>query len=404
MYNGPVQKFLAIAVGALGCLVGILWAISHHTPGSNIVWPVARSWWGEPRVLGDTTYVAAGEAVPKLGIVYGFLPYWNVSGYRVHEAVTHLSYFRLAVNGKGEFMTQAGDGGYQIYSSAQMQTVREQAGRSNIKFEVTIFSSQSDEIYKLIRCVTCQDKLITNIKELMTSDRLDGINLDLEYLGYVSAEERDLFTKFVFRLREMMTDNFPRAQLSIDVYGGAAWLENNLWDLRQIAKIVNRVIVMGYDYKTRSASAPGPSAPVLGGEVYGGDIWADVRGLMKYVPREKIVLAVPFYGYAWETTSGDIRTAKTYPGTGQTMMYRGAQKILADKSLGAQEYWDDQSLTPYLVYQEEGKWKIGFFENERSLRYKMDLIGKLGLGGMAIWALGYEGEYQELWDTISERF
>jgi spore germination protein YaaH len=117
-----------------------------------------------------------------------------------------------------------------------------------------------------------------------------------------------------------------------------------------------------------------------------------------------LVLAVPFYGYAWDTTTGDINTAKTYPGTGQTMMYRGAQKILADKNLGAKEYWDDKSLTPYLVYQENETWKIGFFENQRSLRYKMDLIGKLGLGGMAVWALGYEGEYRELWETISERF
>ena len=88
------------------------------------------------------------------------------------------------------------------------------------------------------------------------------------------------------------------------------------------------------------------------------------------------------------------------------MTYRGAQNILADKSKKAVQKWDEKSLTPYLVFydQEAERWHIGFFENERSLDYKIDLIEQLNLGGMAIWALGYEGEYLNLWQTIEARF
>ena len=52
----------------------------------------------------------------------------------------------------------------------------------------------------------------------------------------------------------------------------------------------------------------------------------------------------------------------------------------------------------------EKRCQIGFFENQRSLEYKIDLIENLHLGGIAIWALGYEGEYQQLWETIDSRF
>ena len=88
------------------------------------------------------------------------------------------------------------------------------------------------------------------------------------------------------------------------------------------------------------------------------------------------------------------------------MTYRGAQNILKDKKYQAKEKWDENSLTPYLTFynEETERWHIGFFENERSVGYKMDLVRKLNLSGMAIWALGYEGEYQSLWNKIGEQF
>ena len=32
------------------------------------------------------------------------------------------------------------------------------------------------------------------------------------------------------------------------------------------------------------------------------------------------------------------------------------------------------------------------------------MVSALNLGGIAIWALGYEGQYDELWQTITQRF
>ncbi|MBQ6438322.1 hypothetical protein IJJ12_02985, partial [bacterium] len=92
-----------------------------------------------------------------------------------------------------------------------------------------------------------------------------------------------------------------------------------------------------------------------------------------------------------------------------TLTYAAALKILSDRQYGATQHWDEVSLSPYLVYRAsnddgENRCHIGFFENERSLAYKMDVVAKLNLGGIAIWSLGYEGHSTTLWETISQRF
>ncbi len=396
--NKPLITALGLFIVGMSGLM--LLVKTQKTP---VALPIEQELLTKSKVLGEYSYQAEGEVQKKLGLVYGFLPYWNVGDYQIPEPVSHLAFFRLAVNGQGEIVKKNGDGGYQVYEGEKFQNILQQIKRRKIKLEMTFFSAQSGEIEELIECESCQDKLVETMATLIARDQLDGINLDFEYLGTVSPQQREKFTHFVYKVKNMIDVRHPRVKLSIDVYGGAAKM-NNLWDFPKLAKIVDRVIVMGYDYKTKRATVPGPSAPTLGQTAWGGDIWADIISLIKFIPSEKIVLAVPFYGYAWETTTDNLATAKTFPDTGATLTYKGAQMILNDKNLKAKEKWDEKSLTPYLVYYDHDRHHIGFFENERSLGFKMDLIEKLNLGGIAIWALGYEGEHQQLWDEINQRF
>jgi spore germination protein YaaH len=73
------------------------------------------------------------------------------------------------------------------------------------------------------------------------------------------------------------------------------------------------------------------------------------------------------------------------------------------KALKLTQHWDERSLTPYISYVEDEEYFIGFFENERSLSYKIDLASGLNLGGVAIWAMGYEGDTADLWQAIENR-
>ena len=377
----------------------------------QVVYPLGRHYLLESHVLGETTYQASNSAQAQIkdGIVYGFLPYWNVDDYQLDDSLTHVAYFRLALQANGSL---ANDVGLSMYQSERFTHIVEQIERQNLKFDLTIFTSHSDDIYAFVTCEQCQERLIAQLDDIITQDHVDGINLDLEYLGTLTQDEQQKMTYFLYHLKNMLQEKHPRTKLSIDVYGGAANMDSNLWDFSKIGQIVDRVIIMGYDYKTTGADTPGSSSPTLGANLWNGGIWENVLAMKRYVSSDKIILAIPFYGYAWETTTCELATAKTHPDTGQTLTYRGAQNILADNAYRAVEHWDENSLTPYIVFHdpevEEGsaddRCHIGFFENERSLTYKINLIENLNLGGIAIWALGFEGDYPELWQTINSRF
>jgi len=441
MYN-RVMRYRPFILSAFLLLawVGVLLGVNLWQ-SNQVIYPINRDFLRQKQVLGDYTYQSesSGSAQANLGIVYGFLPYWSVDNYQIDDTVSHVSYFRLAVDSQGNLVT---DGGANIYRSPQMQQILDQINQRQMNLEVTIFTSHSDEIYDLVTCKKCRERLIAQIDELITTDRLDGINLDLEFLGTLTPEERQDMTFFLYNLKNMLIEKHPRTKLSIDVYGGAANMTSNLWDFAAINNIVDRVIIMGYDYKTRRADTPGSSSPTLGDNIWNGGIWDDVISMSRYIDAHKIILAIPFYGYAWETTSCNLADAKTYPDTGQTLTYRGAQNILNNPNSDAIEYWDEHSLTPYIVFTDDGTrpenevaaidqnltepnptgspaqvepeieseqtdekhCHIGFFENAKSINYKIDLVENLNLGGIAIWALGYEGDYPELWQAIDARF
>jgi len=65
--------------------------------------------------------------------------------------------------------------------------------------------------------------------------------------------------------------------------------------------------------------------------------------------------------------------------------------------------WSEITKSPYIVYEEHGQLFQIQYENTLSLKLKLDLVNQSYLGGIAIWALGYETPFTDLWDTI-DRF
>jgi spore germination protein YaaH len=54
---------------------------------------------------------------------------------------------------------------------------------------------------------------------------------------------------------------------------------------------------------------------------------------------------------------------------------------------------DELGLQPYVIYQEKDTdyYKQIFYEDKDSLKKKVDTAKKYNLGGVALWAIGYEG-------------
>jgi len=339
-------------------------------------------------------------------VVYGFLPYWNLNSVVLQPELSHLAYFALAINPDGQLRLRE-DGtvepGYAKLNSDSLLDIINIAAEQDTQVELVLSQFIASDISQFLGSEKAQEKLFETLDNILLAYPISGINIDVELNGTPSKQERDQFTKFIKDLRSHLDAHYGSISLSIDVYAGAS---NNkqLWDIPALAEYIDYFVVMAYDFHRRSSPQAGPVAPLFGGgELWDGDINEHLRTFLSYVPANKLLLGIPFYGYEWQTTSRDSQS-HVFPDTGTTASIARVKELLQRKEeLQVIEHWNEDALSPYLSYVEDGEIYVVYYENSRSISYKLDYVNQLDLAGIAIWALGYEGADRELWDIIQRK-
>lgn len=339
-------------------------------------------------------------------VIYGFLPYWNINDVVLQPETTHLAYFSLTVTADGRIQTREETYAEPGYNRLQSETFLDQAElvkQRGGQVELVLTQFNNDDIVTLLSSPTAHQRLLSEIDALILAYPITGINIDVEYSGEVTSTLRQNLVKMVATINDHLEKRYDHINVSIDMYASAAD-SNSFWDVGALQNYVDYIVVMAYDFHRRSSPQAGPVAPLFGGKkLWDSDINQHLQTLVKKVPRHKLLLGVPFYGYEWQTTSRNSQ-AHTFPDTGSTASFKRVQELLARKDeLKVQEHWNEEALSPYLSYEEDGEIFVIYYENSRSLSYKLDYVNQLDLGGIAIWALGYEGDSRELWDVINRK-
>ncbi len=343
----------------------------------------------------------------RANVVYGFLPYWNLSDIDLQPEVTHIGYFGLALASDGTLVTHEEGGQAPGFTALQSEKLLELANTIEARggrMELVVTQFYGDDTVAFLQSEKAQTTFLETLDSIILAYPVTGLNLDIEPSGIeFTPKLRNEFTAFVTRVRQHLNSKYDTIPLSIDVYASAS-SNDQLWDIPALANQVDYIVIMAYDYHRRSSQQAGPVAPIFSGDdVWSEDINKHLKGFLAYAPAEKYLLGVPFYGYGWQTTDKSA-TALTYPESGFTATLDKVQEILADeKTNGVVEHWNEHALAPYLSYTEEGETYIVYYENPRSIAYKLDLVRELGLSGMAIWALGYESGDRSLWDVIQQK-
>lgn len=342
-------------------------------------------------------------------VIYGFLPYWNQSSVTLQKELTHLGYFSLTIKADGTFLESLPDGtremGLHRLNSEQMLDVIDEAQQQGTAVEVVITQFNHGDITAFLSSKKAQESFFAALDSVLLAYPISGVNIDFETSGSTNQKMRDDLTSFMKDLRAHLDGRYSNITLSIDTYASAAQ-NPQLWDIPALAEHIDYIVVMAYDFHRSSSANAGPVAPLFGGkELWEGDINNYLQAFLATVPPEKILLGIPFYGYEWQTTSRDSRS-HTFPNTGSTASYKRVQGLLENsrQTLQVEEHWNEEALSPYISYIEDGEIYVIYYENSRSISYKLDYVNQLNLGGIAIWALGYEGNSRELWDVIERKF
>ncbi len=338
--------------------------------------------------------------------IMGFLPYWTMKEASISGQLTDIAYFSIGLNADGSLRERT-DGERDIgllrlqeeSFTAWMQERHIQGQRLHIT--VTMFNA--DDIAALLSNKVSRQRAVNALVQLVASYPFDGVQLDVEYAGEVNDVLRANYVSFVRELSVELDQLDSHLELSVAMFASAA-SRYTFWDPAKLYPFADFLVVMAYDYHVRSSPVVGPVAPIFGrgSGRWENDVVSNMRDLLKQVPADKLVLGIPFYGYEWTSTS-DQPGSSAYPDSGATATYQRVAEILGDPELAAKERWDEDALSPYVTYQENGQTQFIYYENTRSLSYKLDFVQQLGLQGIAIWALGYEGGRPELWETIGRK-
>lgn len=331
-------------------------------------------------------------------IVYGYLPYWTSKTAKLPSALTNLSFFSLPIHADGRLLPddEVWETGEKQVDTGILENLRLKAPHAAL--ELTLTMMDQDDIEMFLATPSATPTFLSQLDKLLAKHKLTGINLDVEYVREADETARARFTNFASQIRKHLDRNHPTLSFSIAVLADAA-SRPRLTDIKALVPFVDHFVIMAYDYVRRASPQSGANAPLYGEaqEKWGKNIMHSVKAYTEIVPAQKLILGVPFYGYEWSVTSTDVYN-HTIPQSGKTAIYERIKSLI--DSGKAVRYFDQNSLTPYVLYTQNGKQQQIYYEDSQSLAYKLELVRQAGLAGIAIWALGYEGDSNELWETI----
>ncbi|WP_430387913.1 glycosyl hydrolase family 18 protein [Dyella sp. 20L07] len=233
-----------------------------------------------------------------------------------------------------------------------------------------------------------------------TTQGFAGFQFDFENIAWTDRDALTLLTrqtadalhKHGLQLSMAVVPNAPG-------YAGGGTFSKWMWedwrgayDLKALSKVLDLVCLMTYDQHTRWTT-PGPVA---------GMPWTmqHLTYALDVVPKEKLSLGIPLYGYHWYA-------GNPVHADGKESSNISADYIDADESLPlAQQYgatlqWDPVEHESWFYFYRDQMREWVFLPDAHAFRDRYALVKQYGLEGFCSWVLGAEDP--AIWNVLPNR-
>ena len=233
--------------------------------------------------------------------------------------------------------------------------------------------------------------------DFLREHNFDGLDMDWEY---PKSSDKENFSALLSELRQAFDyeaeDSGKEALLlSAAVPVGPDNVRGG-YDVPAVAKALDFVNLMAYDFHGKWESQAGHNAPLYAPSSdsewrkqlsveFAAKMWTRLG-----TPKEKLVIGMPTYGRSF-TLSNPSQYIVNSPasGGGTAGEYTREAGFLAYYEIcemlqkGSNYIWDNEMKVPYLV---KGNQWVGF-DDERSIRNKMDWVKDNGYAGAMVWTV-----------------
>lgn len=321
--------------------------------------------------------------------VFGYYPYWEYSNnahinFR-YDLLTHIALFDFSVSNTGAISNPPNWPWTNLINTAH---------QNGVKVIMVLVNFNANDIHNLITNSTAKWVFISNVKNKIANYNFDGVNVDFE--GLKLEDRGSLINNFMKELTDSVHSTFPGKEVSYAApavnWGG--------WDLKGLANSCDYLFIMGYDFYGSWSNTTGPTAPLVSGTSYNITNTVNIQyGEVTKNSPEKLILGVPYYGPHWKTVnSNEESSILEYV---EAVRFRAAQPN--SESYGLK--WSTKFMNSWYSYIDNSFYNHQvWFDNDESLELKYDLAISKNLMGVGMWALGYDGTRNELWNLLEKKF
>ena len=234
--------------------------------------------------------------------------------------------------------------------------------------------NSTEETYEVLRQTEKRQSVEKIIVEGTKEVGADGVCIDFEQVGEECA------SAFITFVREMSA--LCRSEgLALSVCSYVPQPYNLYLDREGQAEVVDYVITMAYDEHHKGSESAGSVSSIS---------WVKeaVDGTLAEVPKEKTIIALPFYTRLWASRSGSAPESTA-------MGMAEAEEYI--QTHGMKVTWDDVTKQNYAELTGDVHYEI-WVEDEQSIMQKMRVVSSAGVAGVAEWKLGLEKK--EIWNVI----
>lgn len=349
-----------------------------------------RTLWRNNWSLGGESRLYPGQDIvisyfdEKIGTaLFNGYAYPFISDVLLRQQLPYLTYFApftYGITASGELLSLDDDA---------MLAIARQVGTRGVMHLSTLTESgqfSTERAESLLRDPNQQQNLIDQVLQTIQAKGFAGLDVDFEYLPGDLAQA---YADFLARLRRLLRPmgRFLWAALAPKTSNLQRGLLYEGHNYSAVGAAVDAVLLMTYEWGY-TYGPPMAVAPI-----------ANVRAVLDYaiteIPRDKLLLGLPNYGYDWPLPFVQGTTRAT------SISNQQAIELAIRYNIAIQ--YDGTAQAPFFHYTDEsGTVHEVWFEDARSLDTKLRLIAEYDFVGAGIWNL--MRPFAQLWQVMDSLY
>jgi spore germination protein YaaH len=337
--------------------------------------------------------VAAAAAPPPQALFYLSREAKSVQSFLAHlDQIDVLAPNWYAVDSHGAL---TGEPDPQVLAAAKKHRIPVTPLVTNIGFV-------QEDVHALLMHPEAHPPLFAALARTAREHGYAGFQLDFEN---VPSSDRDALSALVRAAAQALhaqhllvsIATIPNASIMPKETGYSAWHYANwggAFDLKALAEAVDMVCLMTYDQHTFT-TMPGPVA---------GWPWvaAQLDAALKLVPRQKLALGIPLYGYHWSANTPTKAGAREFDKPNLNAEFIDAVDVgkLA-RTYHGRFAWDADDRAASMVFYRDNVREWVFYTDGRTFGERYRLVRQRRLAGFASWVLGSEDP--AIWKLLPSR-